>query len=526
VRAAASAGAASSTASASAAGAGRAGTARVCVAVPDPATRTGARADRRRPRTSPVAAKWLCSPPPGPRQRKGPMEPREAGMTTRRRMAAALAALALTTGAIAAGCGDDDDTTGGGDTAATTGGGGGTTAASGGGGGGAVGTLKVGVLVPLTGQLAPFGGPGSKAADLAAAQVNAAAQESGVELNLTLVTEDTKTDPQGAQEAATKLIESDDVSAIAGPWATAETIAVAENVTIDAGVPIVSPSATNPSITALEDDGLVFRTPPSDALQGRVLAQVVAKRIGADATVVTASRNDAYGTALVEEFSNAWKEGGGTVTRNVAYNPNAASLDSEAGQIAQGNPAGWVIIDYPETWQKMGPALVRTGTWDPAKTFTADGLRSNDLPTKVGRRSTEGMGGTAPTSVDAPAGPAFDALWKKEVGQPRQTYDAQNFDAVVLIALAAAAAGSNEPGDIAQNLQAVSQGGTKYTFEQLPEALKAAAAGEDIDYEGASGPVDWDENGDPGAATYGTWVYRNGQLVDNEQELFPANAEG
>jgi len=425
-------------------------------------------------------------------------------------MAAALAALALTTGVIAAGCGDDDETTGGTDAAATSGG-----------GGGDVGNLKVGVLVPLTGQLGPFGGPGSRAANLAAARVNAAAEEAGVDLNMTLVTEDTKTDPQGAQEAATKLVESDDVAAIAGPWATAETIAVAENVTIQAGVPIVSPSATNPSITELDDDGLVFRTPPSDALQGRVLAEVVAKRIGADATVVTASRNDAYGTALVEEFTNAWKEGGGNVSRNVAYNPNAASLDSEAGQIAGGNPAGWVIIDYPETWQKMGPALVRTGRWDPAKTFTADGLRSNDLPTQVGERSTEGMGGTAPTSVDAPAGEAFDTLWKQEVKRPRQTYDAQNFDAVVLIALAAAAAGSNDPGDIAQNLQAVSQGGTKYTFEQLPEALRAAAAGEDIDYEGASGPVDWDDNGDPSAATYGTWVYRDGELVDNDDELFP-----
>lgn len=442
-------------------------------------------------------------------------------MTTRRRMAAALAALALTTGAIAAGCGDDSDS---GSASGTTGSG--TSGGGGGGGGGSVGTLKVGVLVPLTGQLAPFGGPGSKAADLAAAQVNAAAKEAGVDLNLTLVTEDTKTDPQGAQEAATKLIESDDVSAIAGPWATGETIAVAENVTVDAGVPIVSPSATNPSITELDDDGLVFRTPPSDALQGRVLAQVVAKRIGADSAVVTASRNDAYGNALIEEFSKAWKAGGGTVTRNVAYNPEAASLDSEAGQIASGNPAGWVVVDYPESWQKMGPALVRTGKWDPAKTFTADGLRSNDLPAKVGRKATEGMGGTAPTSVDAPAGTAFDTLWKKQVGKKRQTYDAQNFDAVVLIALAAAAGGSSDPADIAANLQAVSKGGTKYTFEQLPEALKAAAAGEDIDYEGASGPIDWDDKGDPSAATYGTWVYRGGELVDNENDLFPVRAGG
>jgi ABC-type branched-subunit amino acid transport system substrate-binding protein len=420
----------------------------------------------------------------------------------RQRMAAALAALALTTGAIAAGCGGDDE-----------------------GGGGEVGELKVGVLVPLTGQLSPFGGPGARAAELAAAQVNAAAQEAGVNLNVTLVTEDTKTDPQGAQEAATKLIESDDVSAFAGPWASSETIGVAENVAVDAGVPVVTPSATLPEITDLEDEGLVFRTPPSDALQGRVLAEVMAEEIGADKTVVVAGRNDAYGTALVEEFANAWREGGGTIAATVAYNPNAASLDSEAGQIVRPNPDAWMIIDYPEAWAKMGPALVRTGDWDPARTFTGDGLRSNDLPSKVSRPATEGMRGTAPTSQDAPAGKAFDRLWKQEVKRPRQTYDAQNFDAVVLIALASAAAGSNDPGDIAENLQAVSSGGTKYTFEQLPEALTAAAAGEDIDYEGASGPVDWDDNGDPSSASYSTWVYRNGELVDSDEIIPVTGAE-
>jgi len=342
-------------------------------------------------------------------------------------MAAALAALALTTGMIAAGCGDDAATDAEGDAPAQ-------------GSGGDVGDLRVGVLVPLTGDLAPFGGPGARAAELARARINAAAQESGVNLNLTLVTEDTKTDPQGAQEAATKLVESDRVAAIAGPWASSETIPVAENVTVEAGVPIVSPSATDPAISELEDEGLVFRTSPSDALQGRVLAEVVGRQIGADKTVVTASRNDAYGNALVQRFTEAWREGGGTVATNVPYNPRAASLDSEAGQIVRPQPDAYVVIDFPESWQKMGPALVRTGRWDASRTFTGDGLRSSDLPEKAGRRATEGMRGTAPTSKDAPAGQAFDQLWRSEVGQPRQTFDAQNFDAVVLIALAAAAA--------------------------------------------------------------------------------------
>lgn len=403
---------------------------------------------------------------------------------------------ALGLGGVLAGCGDDD------------------------GGSGDVGELKVGVLVPLTGALADFGGPGSDAADLAAAQVTGAGESAPA---LTLLTEDTKTDPQAAQEAATKLIESDGVSALAGPWATPELIPTAENITIAAGVPLVTPSATGPDLTTLDDDGLVFRTPPSDAIQGRVIAQVMAEELGADATVNTAHRNDSYGTALVEEFTKAWEAGGGTIGRNVPYNPDATSLNSEAQQIAGGDPDGWMIIDYTGTWAKMGPALVRTGNWDPARTFTADGLRSPDLPGDAGEQSVEGMRGTVPTSLEAPAGAQFDALWTAEVKKPRQTYDAQNFDAVILLALAAAAGGSSDPADIAENLEGVSgPPGDKFTYEQLSDAFQALADGEDIDYEGASGPIDFDENGDPASANYATWSYTGGKLVDSDEVIVVA----
>lgn len=420
-------------------------------------------------------------------------------------MVAAVAALALSTGMIAAGCGDDNE--------------GGST--NGGSAGADVGELKVGVLVPLTGDLSPFGGPASDAANLGAETLNQAAKDAGVDVTLALTTEDSKTDPQGAQEAATKLVESDGVSVIAGPMASSETIPVAENVTVDAGVPLISPSATSPEVTGLEDNGLVARTPPSDALQGKVLAQVLGEAIGATSTVNTGGRNDAYGTALVEEFTKAWEAGGGTVGANVPYNPEATSLDSEAAKLAAGNPAAWVIIDFPDSWQKMGPALLRTGKWDPAKTWTADGLRSNDLPAKAGEKVTEGMQGTVPTSLDAPAGKAFDALWKAQVKKDRQTYDAQMFDAVVLYGLAAVRAGSTDGTEIAGKLAEVSGApGTKYTFEQLGDALKAVKAGEDIDYEGASGPIDLDANGDPASASYGKWVYKGGKLVDSD-EVFP-----
>ena len=170
----------------------------------------------------------------------------------------------------------------------------------------------------------------------------------------------------------------------------------------------------------------------------------------------------------------------------------------------------------------MGPALVRTGDWDPAKTFTADGLRSTDLPKDTSKEATEGMRGTAPTSSETSAGAAFDALWKAEVEGDRQTFDSSNFDAVMLVALAAAAGGSSASADIAANIQAVSAApGEKYTFEQLGEALTALKNGEDIDYEGVSGPLDLDDAGDPGSAgaNYRTWSYTGGALVDDEEVI-------
>jgi branched-chain amino acid transport system substrate-binding protein len=425
-------------------------------------------------------------------------------------MAAALAALALTTGVVAAACGSDSGDTG------TDGG----SAAA----GGDPGEIKTGVLVGLTGGLAPYGKPNAKAAELGAGVVNDAASAEQIDLSMALTTEDSKTDPAAAQEAATKLIETDGVTVMAGPMASSEVIPTAENVAVDAGVPIISPSATDPAISELDDSGLVARTAPSDANQGKLLAQVIAGQIGADATVNTGNRNDAYGNSLVQEFSKAWEAGGGTIGASVPYDPKAASLDSEAAKLAAGNPDAWVIIDFTADFPKMGNALVRTGRWDPAKTWTADGLKDPGLAKQV--KIAEGMQGTVPTSIGAPAAEAFDALWKEKAGMERQTYDAQMFDAIVLYALAAERAGSADGAQVAAKLQEVSgPPGKKYTFEQLGEALQAAKAGEDIDYEGASGPIDLDANGDPQAANYGTWKYQGGTLVESD-EVFPLSASG
>lgn len=405
---------------------------------------------------------------------------------------AATAVIAASVALVAAGCGDD------------------------GGSGGDVGALKVGVLVPLTGALSDFGPPAQKAADLGVGELNKAAQAAGVDLNVTSVTADTETDARPAQEAATKVVESDGAQCLAGPMATSEVISVAQNVTIDPGIPVISPSSTASNLrTDVQDNGTVFRIPPPDSLQGPLLAQQIYNETKG-ATVNVAGQNDAYGTGLIKDFTAAYEKLGGTVGASVVFNPKGASYNAEAREITSGNPAAIAIFSFPEPWLKLGPALIRTGNFDLKKTWGTDGLRSKDLPKNAGVATTEGMRGTAPTDLgNQPIQPRFQKLWDDNNLGVRQTYDVQMFDAAVLCGLSAVAAGSSDPKEIAAKVREVSgPPGTAYAFDQLTDALKALKAGEDIDYAGASGAIDLAESGDPGVGDYIIWQYKGGKLVD------------
>jgi ABC-type branched-subunit amino acid transport system substrate-binding protein len=398
-----------------------------------------------------------------------------------------------------AACGDDDDD--GGD-------GGGETSLD----------LVVGDSVPLSGDLADFGPPGEKAADVAIQEINAAIEEAGVDHTVEIVHEDNcgGADQQCAVQAARKMVESDGASCITGAWASADTIPTGESVAIPEEVLLISPASTSDEITGLDDDGLVNRTSPPDSFQGPTLANFLDEALnGAQGkTVNIGARNDAYGTGLVDTFGAAWEELGGSVGSETVYDIKLPSYDSEASEITGGNPDGIVIFDFPETYNKVGPALVRTGNFDTSKTFFTDGLVSSDLAESAGAEAVEGVRATAPgVPDDDTAAKAFDDVYSaaepKDV--ERQTFDAQNFDAVVLCYLAAVAAGSTEGADMAAEVQAVSAPpGDPYTWEEMPEAIEALQNGDDIDYNGASGAIDMDENGDATAGVYDVYEYKGG----------------
>jgi ABC-type branched-subunit amino acid transport system substrate-binding protein len=411
------------------------------------------------------------------------------------RILAALAGLVLVLGLAA--CGGDDE----------------------GGGGEQTLDLVIGDSVPLTGDLSDFGPPGQKASDVALGVINKAIQEAGVDHTVKVVHEDNETSPQAAVQAARKMVDADGASCITGAWASADSIPTAQSVSIPDGILQISPASTSDEITGLDDDGLMNRTAPPDSFQGPTLAATIADALGGakGKTANIGARNDSYGTGLAGTFGDAWKDLGGTVGQQVIYDPEQPSYDSEAAQITSGNPDAIVIIDFPETFVKVGPALQRTGNWDPSKGWFTDGLASSDVASDTPTPIIDGMRGTAPGVPDkGEESTAFDELYTssdpKDVD--RQVFDAQNFDATILCYLAAVAAGSTDGKDMADQVRDVSgPPGTPYTWEQLPDAIKALQNGDDIDYQGASGAIDMDDAGDATAGVYDIYTFNGANLT-------------
>lgn len=378
--------------------------------------------------------------------------------------------------------------------------------------------LRVGNVLPFTGDLAPFGPSLDRSARIAADEVNKAVKQAGVDgVSVTIVdSQDDETRSQAGVEAARKLVQTDDVQVLVGSMASNVTLAIAQSVAIPNEVVMITPTSTTPEISDLEDDDLVWRILASDTLQGQALARATGDAFGKDATVNLGARNDAFGVALKDLFREEFEGAGGKVGVDVTWNPESPSFDTEASRLIQGSPDGWVIIDFPETYARFGPALVRAGgSWAPSRMLMTEAMRNEESLQKVGEEAAQGLRGTAPTSEDAPGRPALDRLFKARAeDEPLTGFEGSSFDSVVLAFLAALRGGDADPSTIKQNLRAVSgPPGRKYTFQELDRAIGDLRAGKEIDYEGAWGPIDWDNRGDPTSALYELWRYR-GEKID------------
>ena len=187
--------------------------------------------------------------------------------------------------------------------------------------------------------------------------------------------QDSQGNAQAGVEAAQKLVNIDKVNVIIGDFYSSVTSAAATAVAIPNQV-VMFTGGTSPALSKLNTGPvtLIWQPVAADDLQGRVLAQVIADALGKNAKINVAARNDAYGTNLSNAFKDAWIAGGGTIPEMVIYNHQQPTLDSEAQRVVQGNPDGWLFIDFCPTFEKLALPMTRTGKWDPAKSFGSDTL--------------------------------------------------------------------------------------------------------------------------------------------------------
>jgi ABC-type branched-subunit amino acid transport system substrate-binding protein len=370
--------------------------------------------------------------------------------------------------------------------------------------------LDYGVLVGLTGDAAASGQAWNQAVVLGLDYLNAKLAEAGLGDRFSAVLADSQDSEGNAQrgvEAATKLVTVDQVQVIIGDLFSAVTSAAAQAVVIPNNV-LMFTGGTNPALTELNGDGptLLWQPVAADDLQGRVLAQLMAEALGADSTVNVAVRNDAYGTGLGDIFRQAWEAGGGTVGQYITINPDQPTFDTEAQQLASGEPAGWLIIDFCPQFGTLAGPLTRTGTWDPARTFGGDTLYN--CGDQVPEGSTLGMRTVQANASAGSSFPDYQELFETE-GDPNidfQAFTAEAFDSVFISFLAAVAAQSNDPAAISEQVVAVTNPpGDAYTFVEIDQAVQALLAGEDIHFNGATGPLLFNDGGRVTATAYDVW---------------------
>jgi ABC-type branched-subunit amino acid transport system substrate-binding protein len=385
--------------------------------------------------------------------------------------------------------------------------------------------LVIGDILPLSGDQQALGAPGQKAADLAIKQIKTAIVKAKADHTIAIRHENDRSQPDTAADLAGSLIRSG-ATCLVGPWSSQNIIPLATKFTVPKKILEITPAASADSLTRLEAGGYLNRTVPPDRLQGLGLAKVMSSELGGakGKSVSIASFKNIYGRSVASTFAGAWKKLGGKVGAIVTYEANLPDYKKQAKEMTAGKPDAFLIVDFQDNYIKMAPDLVRTRKWKPGKTFVSDSLAVPTLAFQ-GRDITEGVRGIAPGAPDTtPLGRAFGRLYEGAAGpKNRQTYDAQEFDAVVLCYLSAVAAGSTSGRSMAKWVRKVSAPpGKKYTWQQLPDAISALEAGSDIDYEGASGPIDMTPKiGDPTAGVYDLFRFRKSVLEVYGEILVP-----
>jgi neutral amino acid transport system substrate-binding protein len=385
--------------------------------------------------------------------------------------------------------------------------------------------LKLGSLLPLTGDLSAIGQNMPTAMKLAVDTVNACG---GVNGNpVTMISEDDQTDPTAGGAAMTKLAEVDKVAGVVGSFASSVSSA-AVDVAVRNKVMLVSPGSTSPVFTGRakngEFQGYWARTAPPDTYQAQALAALASKK--GFKNVSTVVINNDYGVGFEQQFVNAFTSRGGTIVNKdnpVRYDPKAATLDTEAKGAFDGKPDAVAAVLYAETGSVLLKAAFEQGLSKGVTVMLTDGVYSADFVKQTGQTADgksilAGAIGTVP-GADGPALTAFTSLWKEKTGKEITAYVPHSWDAAVLMMLAAEASKTNTGDGIKSKIREVANApGTEVT--DVCKALELVRKGEDINYQGASGNVDIDEYGDV-VGSYDVWTVKEDGTLEVIDKVNP-----
>jgi len=413
------------------------------------------------------------------------------------RLSIALLALAL----VAAACGDDDagTTTTGAETTTTTGAKTTTTGA-----GRANGILELGTLLPETGDLAILGPPMIGATNMAVRDINAAGGVLGQPVELT--TRDDGTNEDIANAGADAHLAAG-IDAIVGPASSRISLSVIDKIT-GAQTLMCSPSNTGSVFTTYNDNGGYYiRTAPPDSLQGQALGDLVTADGYSEVAVI--ALNDAYGQGFADAVVAQLEANGANIVANVAYDPNGTVFDADVQQLADAAPEAVVLIAFPDTGSVILQAMIEQGIGPAAvQIYLTDGTQGSDLPTKVDPANPgvlDGVRGTAPSAAP-PGGAAWflDAFAAFAPGVDT-IFAAYAYDCPIIFALAASIAGTDDPAVWVNEVNGVTKDGEK--CDTYAACLALIEAGTDIDYDGASGLLNFVDAGEPGAGFYDVWYF-------------------
>ncbi len=406
-------------------------------------------------------------------------------------------------------------------------------------------TIKIGVLLDSSGDLGVYGAPMRDAINLAAYQINqAGGLLKGAQVEV--VYQDSATDPAVAVKGAEQLVKGDKVKAIVGSTASGVTLQVAQAVTVPAQVVLVSPSATSPELTSLQDGDFLYRTVVSDAAQGAVLARLATER--AFTTVAVVYINNAYGRGLAQVFKdNFEKQGKGKATL-IPHESGQSDFATELALVKNDRAQAIVCISYPETAEPLLRQALDRGL--NVKYYFADGLKAQSMFDNLPAATFDGAFGTAPGAQGGPGVDAFRLAFLKQYGSgtsafgssfqssdaakmytqfihetypgaPSDPYLGESYDAFVLLALAIEKAGKYDGIALRDALRSVANPpGIKVGPGDIAKALELIRNGQDINYEGAAGPEDFDQSGDV-QNSIEVWGISKGQIVSTDRFEFP-----